>query len=37
MGNINYPKFPCRSGAKNIQEKEKGNQCDLWKLSIHIK
>ena len=37
MCNINHPKFPCKICAKNIQDKDKSVQCDLYELWIHIK
>ena len=37
MCNINHPKFPCKICAKNVQDKDKAVQCDLWELWIHIK
>ena len=37
MCNINYPKFPCKICAKNIQDKDKAVQCDLCELWIRIK
>ena len=37
MCNTNYPKFPCKTCAKNIHDKDKAVQCYLCELCIHIK
>ena len=37
MRNINHPKFPCMTCAKNVHGKDKAVQCDLCELWIHIK
>ena len=37
MCNITYPKFPCRICEKNVSDKDKAVQCDLYELWVHIK
>ena len=37
MWNIKHPKFPCRICTKNVHDKDKPVQCDLYELWIHIK
>ena len=37
MCNINQPKFTCRIFAKNIHDKDKAVQCDIYELWIHYK
>ena len=37
MCNITYPKFPCRIYIKNVSDKNKAIQCDLFELWVHIK
>ena len=37
MYKINYPKFLCRTGAKDVHDKNKAAQCDLCELWIYIK
>ena len=35
--NTNNPKFPCRTCAKTVHDKDKAVQCDLCEHWIHIK
>ena len=37
MCDINYPKFPRRSCAKNASDRDKAVQCDICELWVHIK
>ena len=37
MCNIIYPKFPCKIYEKNVSDKDKAVQCDLYELWVHIK
>ena len=37
MYNVNYPKFPFRTYAKNVHDKGKAVQCDLCEFWIYIK
>ena len=34
---MKHPKFPGRICAKNVHDKDKAAQCDLYELWIHIK
>ena len=42
MCNINYPKFPYKTCAKNVHDKDKAVpkdklKCDLYELWVHVK
>ena len=37
MCNINLPKYPCRTCAKYVYDKDKAVKCDLCELWIYIK
>ena len=37
MCNIDHPKFPRRICEKNVYDKDKAIQCDLYELWVHIK
>ena len=37
MCNVNYPKFPCRIRDKNVHDKDKAVQCDIYEFWSHIK
>ena len=37
MCNVSYLKFPRRICAKNVRDKDKAVQCDLYEFYIHIK
>ena len=37
MCNTTYPKFPCRICEKNVSDKDKAVQCDLYEIWVYFK